>query len=341
MNGKKIVIFGGSGFLGRNIINRYYEQSNENQIFSVSRSETRIVDAQLHVAPDAASFIVADMADKQAVEDIIFRIRPDIVIIASAMKHIHLCEKNPEQTVKINVNGTINILNAVDKLRASSHIVNLCFVSTDKACDPINTYGFSKAIAERNTLGKAHSFINGFGYNTVVRYGNVLNSPMSIIPIIHKIIKNGGNTLYLTSEEMTRFIMTVDQSVDLIVKTLSYRLPAPYAIAVPKLKSMYVKDLLDIFSEEYKLDVSIIGVGSTEKFHEKMIGDFEASKKIGIIRPLFEGDEPAEVFVTGPYIESGESKDNRILFQSNNENLLVSKEELKKILVSLDLLEVK
>lgn len=338
---KRILVFGGSGFLGRNIIKYYYNQSNDNEIFSVSRSETRIVDAQIAVSPEAASFVVADMADKQAVEDIVMRVKPFYVIVASAMKHIHLCEKNPEQTVKVNVQGTINVLNAVDKLRLQGNVCNLCFVSTDKACDPINTYGFSKAIAERNALGRAHMFVKNAGYNTVVRYGNVLNSPMSIIPIIHKIIKDGGKTLYLTNEQMTRFIMTVDQSVDLIDKAISYNMNSSYSIVVPKLKSMYVKDLLEIFAEEYDCNVQVIGSSSTEKFHEKMIGEFEDCVLGGYIRPLYNGDKPAEVYLTGPYLKSETTAEERALFQSNNQELLVSKDELKQILISLDLLKIK
>lgn len=338
---KRILVFGGSGFLGRNIIKYYYNESKDNEIFSVSRSETRIVDAQVDVSPEAASFVVADMADKQAVEDIIMRIKPFYVIVASAMKHIHLCEKNPEQTVKVNVQGTINVLNAVDKLRLQNNVCNLCFVSTDKACDPINTYGFSKALAERNTLGRAHMYVKGAGYNTVVRYGNVLNSPMSIIPIIHKIIKNGGKTLYLTNEQMTRFIMTVDQSVDLIDKAISYTMNSSYSVVVPKLKSMYVKDLLQIYADEYGCEVQTIGSSSTEKFHEKMVGEFEDCVHGGYIRPLYEGDKPAEVYLTGPYLKTEAPSENRGMFQSNNPDLLVSKEELREILVALDLLEIK
>lgn len=338
---KRILIFGGSGFLGRNII-KFYSDFQETEIFSVSRSETRIVEAQLAIPNNRASFIVADISDAQAVNDIIQRVSPDYVVVASAMKHIFLCEKNPEQTVKVNVQGTLNVINAVDRLRANGTSCNLCFVSTDKACDPINTYGFSKALAERNVLGRAHAYIKNRGYNTVVRYGNVLNSPMSIIPIIHDIIRKGGKTLYLTSEEMTRFIMTVEQSVQLIHYSLTQQHLTPhYNVLVPKLPSMYVKDLLEIFAEEYGCEINVIGASQTEKFGEKMIGDSEECNPVGFLSPITSEYKDTPLYVTGPFVNEVTSQETRNLFQSNNKNLIVSKDALKNILQELNLLNVK
>jgi hypothetical protein len=103
---------------------------------------------------------------------------------------------------------------------------------------------------------------------------------------------------------------------------------------------MYVKDLLEIFAEEYDCEVIEIGASQTEKFHEKMVGDFETCIQAGTIKPLYEGDEPADIFTIKPY-DTIEENISRQYFVSNNKDLLVTKEELKQILVSLDLLEVK
>ncbi len=340
---KNILIFGGSGFLGRNLT-KYFINKNDgytdNRVTSVSRSETRIIEAREFIAssvakPTDANFIVGDMADESFVNKIIFSLKPDVIIIAAAMKHIHLCEENPQQATKVNVLGTSNVVNAVSRLRETKRGVVLCFVSTDKACDPIGSYGFSKALAERIVLNEK---VPNDKWNTAVRYGNVLNSPMSIIPSIKDRIRKGNKVLTLTDERMTRFIMTVEQSVGLIDFAITNKI-ASGVTCVPKLEAMYIKDLLEIFAEEYGCEIKVLNNAVNEKYDERMVGTLEQTKETphGLL-PLVSDRVCPEIYVTGPNIDGSTGGDK--FFISNYKKLIVSKEELKTILTKLDLIKL-
>jgi FlaA1/EpsC-like NDP-sugar epimerase len=276
MENKTILIFGGTGSLGYKLNERY---KNNNIIYNFSRDECKHWEMKLAFNHHQnINFIIGNVADKTIVETSINRINPHIIIIASAMKHIDQCETNTGESLKTNLLGTQNILDSIEK--NSFFLKNLetvVFVSSDKACSPINNYGLCKALSETLIIEKAHylerpTFVN-------VRYGNVLNSRGSIIPLLHKIGKDDSKPSFtLTNETMTRFVMTLDESVDLI----------EYAILngesgdtiIPKLTSMNLKDLLEIFSEKYKKPIKIVGLRSGEKLYESLINDTQLNRII-------------------------------------------------------------
>jgi len=276
MDNKNILIFGGTGSLGYELNKRY---SNNHIIYNFSRDECKHWEMKLFFNSNPnIRFVIGNVSDKSIVENTIKRIKPDIIIIASAMKHIDQCEINTGESLKTNLIGTQNILESIENnLICLKNLETVIFVSSDKACSPINNYGMCKALSETFIIEKAHyipsiKFIN-------VRYGNVLNSRGSIIPLLHKIGNDPNKKcFYLTSVDMTRFVMTLEQSVDLI----------EYAILngesgdtiIPKLISMNVKDLVEIFSDKYKKPIVVTGLRSGEKLLESLINETQSGRII-------------------------------------------------------------
>jgi UDP-glucose 4-epimerase len=276
MDNKIILVFGGTGSLGYELNKRY---NNLNTIYNFSRDECKHWEMKLHFNSNPnIRFIIGNIADRTIVESAIKRIKPHIIIIASAMKHIDLCEINTSESLKTNLLGNQNVLESIENnLSELANLETVVFVSSDKACSPINNYGLCKALSETLIIEKAHyiptiKFVN-------VRYGNVLNSRGSIIPLLHKIGNDSAkNSFTLTSIDMTRFVMTLHQSVDLI----------EYAILngesgdtiIPKLISMNVKDLIEIFSEKYNKPIVVSGLRSGEKKLESLINDTQYGRII-------------------------------------------------------------
>jgi UDP-N-acetylglucosamine 4,6-dehydratase/5-epimerase len=275
MNDKTILVFGGTGSLGYEITKRYI---NTNKIYNFSRDECKHWNMKLDFNHHKnLNFIIGDIINKQKVENSIIRINPDIIIIAAAMKHVDQCEINAEQCLNTNLLGVKNILDTIELHKDKLDLKTTLFVSTDKACSPINTYGMAKAISEQLMIEKAYylkqiKFVN-------VRYGNVLNSRGSIIPLLHNIGKDDSKENFiLTHKDMTRFVMTLEQSVDLI----------EYAILngdsgetiIPELISMKVIDLLEIFSEKYNKPIKETSVRPGEKMLESLINPTQAGRII-------------------------------------------------------------
>ena len=273
MNNKTILIFGGSGSLGYEITKRYIEN---NTIYNFSRDECKHWNMKLDFNHHSnLNFIIGDIINKRKVENSIVRVNPDIIIIAAAMKHVDQCEINAEQCINTNMLGVKNILDMIELHKDKLKLKTTLFVSTDKACSPINTYGMAKAISEQLMIEKAYyikyiKFVN-------IRYGNVLNSRGSIIPLLHNIGNDDRKKYFtLTHPDMTRFVMTLKQSVDLI----------EYAILdgesgetiIPELISMKMIDLLEIFSKKYNKPIKVISIRPGEKMLESLINPTQAGR---------------------------------------------------------------
>ena len=271
MINKKILIFGGSGSLGNALIRRYL---GTNTIINYSRDECKHWKMGLLYKSDKLSFVIGDIRDYDRVENTIIRTNPDIIIIAAALKHIDKCEYAVQECISTNFMGPMNVLNSieknVDRLSTLRHVV---FVSTDKACSPVNAYGMAKSLGEKLMIEKSlHIPTVKF---VCTRYGNVLNSRGSIIPILHdKGSDVNCHEFTLTHPDMTRFVMTLDQSVDLIEHAILRGESGD--IVIPNLVSMKVKDLIELFSEKYNKPVRITNLRPGEKILESLINESQA-----------------------------------------------------------------
>jgi UDP-N-acetylglucosamine 4,6-dehydratase len=270
---KKILIIGGSGSLGNSLIKKYI---NNNKILCYSRDECKHWEMKLKFKNDNLEFTIGDIRDYNRLENTILIHNPDIIIIAAALKHIEKCEKAISECIKTNINGIQNVSDIVLKnIKNLDNLKIICFVSTDKACDPVNVYGMCKAISEKIIINLSENIKNV--KCCCVRYGNVLNSRGSILPILHQQgLDNDITHFTLTHSDMTRFIMTLDDSVDLIHYSINEAESGD--IIIPKLISMKIIDLINIFSEKYNKPIKNIGLRFGEKMMELLINDTEKMK---------------------------------------------------------------
>ena len=324
ISGKNILIFGGTGSLGNKLNERYIDN---NVIYNFSRDEHKHWKMRLKFKNHKnLNFIIGNVADRIRVKESIKRIKPDIIIIACAMKHIEQCEVNTNDSLNTNMLGTKYILDAIeDNLYILTNLESVLFVSSDKACSPINNYGMAKALSETFLIEKSN-FVKNIKFVNV-RYGNVLNSNGSIIPRLHAMGQDDNyKEFYLTHENMTRFVMTLDQSVDLIEYAIINAESGDTVIS--ELVSLKVKDLIELFSEKYNKSIKITGLRPGEKLLESLINKSQS----GRIEKKGKYTHIKSVFSYGKTIDADNLRDYNSTINP------LTKQELKDYLIKLNLL---
>jgi len=282
MKDKRILIIGGTGALGKTLIKKYHQ---ENKIMIFSRDEHKHVNL-LKQYPNIKSYL-GDIRDKSSITNSFSKFKPQVVINTAALKHVPICEDNAIESVKTNILGHQNLIEVASEF---NKLETLIFVSTDKACKPINIYGMCKAISEKLYYNYAESTENT--KVVMVRYGNVLESTGSVIPYFKSLIKSGQNYLPITHPEMTRFLLTLDDATDLIDWAYEYEY-SHGKIAVPKIKAMKVTDIANCLIEEQvkekqmsmafiddgddtvDIELKMVGIRPGEKLHEELISKEE------------------------------------------------------------------
>lgn len=321
INSKKIMIFGGTGSLGYKLCEMY---GPYNDITIYSRDENKHWQMSLNF--QNLNFVIGDIRDTQRVSEAIKNIKPHIIIIASALKHIDRCEYETREAYLTNCFGVENIMNTVKE--NYDGIERVVFISTDKACSPINTYGISKALAEKTVIETAYKMKNVCNTQfTVVRYGNVLNSRGSIIPILNKIGEsNSIGEFMLTHEKMTRFVMTQEHSVQLIHYAITKASSGD--IVIPKLPAMIVKDLIELFSEKYNKPYRIGKLRPGEKLAEALLNENECMRV-----------EDARIYyiIKPEYVESTKLVNLQFTVYDSNQ-MIFTKDTLKNYLHANDLI---
>jgi len=283
---KTILITGGTGSLGKNLVHNIMTGKNgkPKQVIIFSRDEDKqyamelewknlkfATDDVFYYADEVLSFRIGDVRDYESVVRVVKE--ADIIIHAAALKQIPIGENFPFESVKTNIMGAQNIIRAI--LENENRVETVLAVSTDKACKPVNTYGMCKAIQERliveaNRLCPNTRFI-------CVRYGNVAASRGSIIPLFQEQIRNGG-PISITSKDMTRFILSLDTAYDIIIEAISSAEAGD--TYVPDLPSVKITDLAEVMIGERKIGIDIIGVRPGEKTHEVLISEEEIPRTI-------------------------------------------------------------
>jgi UDP-N-acetylglucosamine 4,6-dehydratase len=275
----KVLVTGGCGSIGRAILNRYY---GDWDISVFSRDEYK--HATIKSKYPEVRCIVGDVRDYYRVRDAVAG--QDVVIHAAAMKRIEICETYPTEAVKTNILGTENVVRA----SLDMDIPKLITLSTDKAVDPINIYGMTKRIAEKITTDA--------GYNCT-RYGNVFGTRGSVVEIFAR-QKASGLRLSVTDPTMTRFILTRDNAVDLIILAMGQ--DPTGSIFVAKCSATTIEDIAKSFDTPY----DIIGPLGVEKQHESLLTGYE----------LFAANDYDRYYnldptIVGPYkIEDGYTSEN-------------------------------
>jgi len=272
MEAKNILIIGGTGSLGTKLVTKFIKH---NKIMNISRDEEK----QWKLYNSVSSYVhnlqqvIGDIFNYDELRGKIYKFNPHIIIFTAALKHIDICEKQIYMCVRINYEAISKMINDIEINTSNySNLESFIFVSTDKACMPITVYGQSKAITEKLIQTTKIANIKF----TVVRYGNVLNSSGSILPLLHNIGKDVSKQHFmLTDKNMTRFIITLDDSVNLIEYAITYA--ESNEIIVPYLKSCKISDLCNIFSKIYNKPVIIGQLRCIEKYHEDLISQYESN----------------------------------------------------------------
>ena len=273
---KRILIFGGTGSLGKTLIKRYI---NDNDVCVFSRDESKHWTIKNELNHNNLSFRIGDIRDEARCREAVIEFQPTHIILASALKHVDVCENSPSESIKTNITGIENVVRVVKENEISLNDLEVVLmVSTDKACSPINVYGMCKSIAER-VVTSASSINNRIRFLSV-RYGNVLESRGSIIPLF-KYQSEHKQAITITDERMTRYVMTLDESVDLINEAMNSG--SSGETWIPNLPAMKVNDLAEIFSDMSGKPIKIIGTRPGEKLHEDLVNHSESmrSRRVG------------------------------------------------------------
>ena len=258
---KILLITGGTGSFGNAVLDRFLD-SDIKEIRIFSRDEKKQHDMRVAYNNPKIKFYIGDVRDYRSIDQAMFNV--DYVFHAAALKQVPSCEFYPIEAVKTNVLGTENVLNAA----ISNEVEKVVCLSTDKAVYPINAMGVSKAMMEKVFVAKSRNSKNTIITGT--RYGNVMASRGSVIPHFHDQIINGKN-ITVTEPNMTRFMMTLDQAVKLVL--FAFNNGQSGDIFVQKSPASTIGDLAIAMKEIYKSDVAVenIGIRHAEKMHETLL----------------------------------------------------------------------
>lgn len=259
MINKNIFITGGAGYLGKNIIKRYYENNNIT-VFSRDEAKHYYLKKQF---PNIRC-IVGDIRNY----DLLKRasIGCNVGIFAASLKQIEAVDQNVEEGVRVIVDGALNSR----RIAEENNFETACFISSDKSRSATTLYGAMKFVAGESFIVNSEN--SNVRLSTAV-YGNVLNSTGSIIPLMWDAI-NRKYTLTLYSEKMTRFMIDIEEAIDLI----EYGLEVDGYNVIPNLKSFYIKDLFEIYASEFGLEYNAGAPRISEKLHEMMVSKEEAPR---------------------------------------------------------------
>jgi UDP-N-acetylglucosamine 4,6-dehydratase len=277
---KVILITGGTGSFGKKFTEILTTDYHPKNLRIFSRGELLQMEMHNTFKDDRLRFLIGDVRDKNRLNRAMNGV--DIVIHAAALKQVPTCEYNPIEAIKTNIDGSVNIIDAA----IDNSVEKVMAISTDKAVHPVNLYGATKMVAEKLFI-QANSYAGLRKTKfSVVRYGNVVGSRGSVIPLFMEQAKTGIITI--TDERMTRFWITLDQGVRFVIKSLE--LMKGGEIFVPKIPSMRITDLANVAAPDARVEQ--IGIRPGEKLHEVLITEDESRhakeyKSYYIIEPEF------------------------------------------------------
>lgn len=259
-NDKNILITGGTGSFGKKFTEILLRNYSPNKIIVYSRDELKQFEMSQIYNQDCMRYFIGDVRDEDRLREATQNV--DFVIHAAALKQVPAAEYNPMECIKTNIYGAENVI----KASLANQVDKIIALSTDKATNPINLYGATKLasdklfVAANNMVGKRKTRFS------VVRYGNVIGSRGSVVPFFRRLIEQGATELPITHKDMTRFLITLEQGVNFVIKNFS-RMQGGETF-VPKIPSMYMTELAKAMAPD--LPHTFVGVRPGEKLHEVM-----------------------------------------------------------------------
>ena len=322
-NNKTILITGGTGSFGNAVLDRFID-SDIKEIRIFSRDEKKQHDMRINYNNSKIKFYIGDVRNESSIREAMMDV--DYVFHAAALKQVPSCEFYPIEAVRTNVLGTENVLNVA----IANNVSKVICLSTDKAVYPVNAMGVSKAMMEKVFVAKSRNSRNTIITGT--RYGNVMASRGSVIPHFVEQIKN-GETITVTDPKMTRFMMTLDHAVELVL--YAFKNGKPGDIFVQKSPASTIGELANCLKTIYDSDVEIknIGIRHAEKMHETLLSkeEFLVAEDLG---DYFKVKSDNRDLNYNKYFKEGSIKKINDEYNSFNTKRL-SKKELTNLLASI------
>ncbi len=259
LKNKTVMITGGTGSFGQSFVRKILEEKEVECVIVFSRDELKQFEMQADLDNQKVRFVLGDVRDYKRLLEVSTDV--DVIIHAAAMKQITAAELNPIEAIKTNVLGAENIV----RVAIENEISSVIALSTDKASNPANLYGATKLCSDKLIIAGNNLTRDKLPIFSVVRYGNILGSRGSVIPLFLQQAKTG--TITITNEKMTRFWLSLDDGVDFVLKSIKTMQGGE--IFIPKIPSFRVIDAAKVVAPEAKID--IIGIRPGEKLHEIMI----------------------------------------------------------------------
>lgn len=312
---KTFLVTGGTGSFGNTLIN-YLLKTDIKKIKCFSRDENKQNAMKINILDSRMEFILGDVRDLDSVDQALKDV--DYVFHAAALKHVPVSESNPWEFIQTNINGSRNLLLAIEK----SNVQKAVFLSTDKAVYPLNTMGMTKAIMEK--MVRSNNYTN-IATSMITRYGNVIGSRGSVIPYFIKALQNGV-VASITNPQMTRFMMTLEESVNLVLYALKNGKSGE--LFIQKSPAATVDTIFSAVASLLKISnpkFTISGIRPGEKIHETLLTSEEMA--------LAKSDENYFTVPSSPILSSDLKTPHKTLSEySSNTTTLLSQEQLVSML---------
>lgn len=323
LDGKTVLVTGGTGSFGRKLVETALARYRLRRLIVFSRDELKQSEMSRRYSPrihPSLRYFIGDVRDRERLDRALDGV--DVVVHAAALKQVPSCEYNPLEAVKTNVLGAANLIDAAIDRNVQSVIA----LSTDKAAAPINLYGATKLCADK-LFGSANNYSGSHQTRfAVVRYGNVVGSRGSVVPLFQEMRARG--VVPITDPRMTRFWITLDEGVGFVLKSLGWMRGGE--IFVPKIPSMNILDLARAVAPECRTEV--VGIRPGEKLHETLICEDDARSAVEyrdhyVIQP----DPQTALFRRANPIAGGKPCPEGFSYNSHTNPRRLSVEELRRI----------
>jgi len=324
---KILLITGGTGSFGNAVLERFLT-TDIKEIRVFSRDEKKQDDMRILYQNNKIKFFIGDVRDSSSLNDAMYNV--DFVFHAAALKQVPSCEFFPLEAVKTNILGTENVLTAA----INAGVKKIICLSTDKAAYPVNAMGISKAMMEKTFVAKSRMVTPDKTLICGTRYGNVMGSRGSVIPLFIEQIKN-GKPLTVTDPKMTRFMMSLEEAVELVL--YAFENAKNGDIVVQKSPASYIKDLAQALIELFNAqnEINIIGTRHGEKIYEVLLTKEEAAKAIDM-GDFYRIPADNRDLNYGKYLEEGSPKITLTDEYNSNNTKNLSVEEIKEKLLKLN-----
>lgn len=325
---KILLITGGTGSFGNAVTLRFLD-TNIKEIRILSRDEKKQEDMRKFYNNDKLKFYIGDIRDYDSIEGAFIGV--DFVFHAAALKQVPSCEFYPIEAVKTNILGSNNVITACVK----NDVLKAIFLSTDKAAYPINAMGMTKAVMEKNVIARSRQLRDNDTVLCLTRYGNVMASRGSVIPLFLDQIKH-KKPITITNPEMTRFMMTLDDAVDLVLYAFEHGNQGDLFVQKAPASSIdtLAKAILDL--KEYNTSPVYIGTRHGEKLYEVLVTQEEMTKSIDL-GDFYKIPADNRNLNYDQYIEKGDHKITLAESYHSHNTRQLDIEGMKKLLLKLDL----